>query len=75
MAGPVHILQGSADETGPTGHALRTLAAIDAPAVSLEVVAGGDHRPSTDADLARLWARVAEVSRREFAAPDTQLAS
>ncbi len=75
VAGPVHILQGSADETVPTDHALRTLEAIDAPAVSLEVVAGGDHRLSTAADLARLWARVGEVSGRVFADADARLAS
>ena len=61
VAGPVRILHGTADEVVPMAHAERVAASIDAPSVDLEIVDGGDHRLSTDADLARLGRAVAEV--------------
>lgn len=59
--GPCHILHGTADETVPTAHALKVLDALEAPSVTLELIKGGDHRLSTEADLARLWARAMAV--------------
>lgn len=61
VGGPVHILQGTADETVPLSHAMRALSVLEAPSVTLEAIKGGDHRLSTTADLARLWTRVGEV--------------
>ncbi|MEQ8602213.1 MAG: alpha/beta hydrolase [Marivibrio sp.] len=61
VAGPVHILHGLADEIVPFDHARRVVDLVEAPSVALEAIKGGDHRLSTDADLARLWDRVQAV--------------
>jgi len=59
--GPVHILHGLADETVPFDHAAKVVDIVQAPAVTLEAVKGGDHRLSTRGDLERLWTRIMEV--------------
>ena len=51
---PVHIMQGRSDETVPWTHQLRLLQQLDGADVTLELIAGGDHRLSRGADLARL---------------------
>lgn len=61
ISGPVHILHGLADEVVPFDHARRVVDLVAAPSVALEAIKGGDHRLSTDEDLARLWARVQAV--------------
>ncbi len=53
---PVRILQGMADLDVPYGHALKTAETIRADDLVLTLTKSGDHRLSTDQDLARLTA-------------------
>ena len=52
--GPVHLLQGSADDDVPWEHAKRLADHITAPEVTLTLVKDGDHRLSTPRDIERL---------------------
>ena len=56
--GPVRILQGLDDEAIPVSHALATAAAVASKDIVLTLIKGGDHRLSTEPDLARLVATV-----------------
>ena len=51
---PVHILQGRADDVVPWRHQMELIERIHGADVLLDLVEGGDHRLSTDADLIRL---------------------
>jgi len=59
--GPVRIIHGAADESVPLDHVLRIPAAIRSADVVTEIVKGGDHRLSTEADLRRMEARVEDL--------------
>jgi pimeloyl-ACP methyl ester carboxylesterase len=61
VACPVRLLHGLSDGEVPWGISLRVAERLASRDVVLELVKGGDHRLSTDADLARLVARVEEV--------------
>lgn len=52
--GPVAILQGGADASVPTAHALTLVGRLTGADVTLTVVRDGDHRLSRPQDLARL---------------------
>ena len=56
FSGPVSILHGMDDPDVPWRHALHLVEAFDAEDVALTLVKGGDHRLSTERDLARLHA-------------------
>ncbi len=52
---PVHILQGREDEVVPWTHQIALMERLSARSdVRLDLIAGGDHRLSSEADLARL---------------------
>ncbi len=55
---PVHILQGYADPDVPWTHAMRTVDALASKDVTVTLTKAGDHRMSSEADLARLIAAV-----------------
>ena len=59
--GPVRILHGAADEVVPLAHVLRIPDAIRSDDVVTEVIKGGDHRLSTEADLQRMEDRLEEL--------------
>lgn len=59
--GPVRIIHGAADEVVPLDHVLAIPDAIRSTDIVTEVVKGGDHRLSTEADLARMEARLIEL--------------
>jgi len=61
FAGPVRILQGMQDESVPWQHAMRLVERLAAGDVTVNLAKVGDHRLSTDDDIARLVAAVAEV--------------
>lgn len=55
LACPVHILQGREDDVVPWTHQTALLERLSGRTdVRLDLIAGGDHRLSSDADLARL---------------------
>lgn len=54
VTAPVRILQGMDDADVPWRHALETAEKLASDDVALTLVKGGDHRLSTDPDLARL---------------------
>ncbi len=56
--GPVHILQGMADEDVPWRHAMVLVEHLAADPVSITLVKDGDHRLSRDEDVVRLLAAV-----------------
>lgn len=58
IAAPVHVLQGREDATVPWRHQLPLVERLTGGDVTLELVAGGDHRLSSPQDLTRLVARV-----------------
>jgi pimeloyl-ACP methyl ester carboxylesterase len=75
FAGPVRILQGMADPDVPWAHALKTVALLSSPDLTLTLIKQGDHRLSTPSDLARLKASVADIlfingGGKDFAAED-----
>lgn len=62
--GPVRIIHGSSDDAVPLEHVLRIPDAVRSTDVVTEVVKGGDHRLSTEADLLRMEARLTELLSR-----------
>ena len=58
VAAPVHILQGRADETVPWRHNALLVERLTGGDITLDLIANGDHRLSTPADLDRLVAAV-----------------
>lgn len=58
---PVHLLHGQEDPDVPWTTSLRLAAALESPAVTVELVKDGDHRLSRDADLVRLAAALDRV--------------
>lgn len=61
IAGPVRILQGKRDGDVPWRHALAFAAIIEAPEITLTLVADGGHRLSRPEDLRRLADAAASV--------------
>lgn len=59
---PVRLLQGTDDQDVPMDYALGLLKKIEAPALTLTLVKGGDHRLSTSADLALLIRTVEDLA-------------
>ncbi|MDO6459753.1 alpha/beta hydrolase [Granulosicoccaceae sp. 1_MG-2023] len=58
---PVRLLHGLADADVPWSLSLRTQQQLQSTDVTLELIKGGDHRLSTDADLARIARRLCEL--------------
>ena len=58
LAAPVHILQGRDDDVVPWRHQIELLERLTGGDARLDLIAGGDHRLSTPADLDRLVAAV-----------------
>lgn len=56
---PIHILQGREDPTVPWHHQLALIDRLSGGHVHLDLIAGGDHRLSSEADLHRLIETVA----------------
>ena len=54
IATPVHVLQGRADDVVPWRHQMELIERLHGADVLLDLVEGGDHRLSGEADLARL---------------------
>ncbi len=59
---PVHILQGLDDPDVPASHTRGLLALLGGGHVTLEEIAGGDHRLSRPEDIARLCEVVADLA-------------
>jgi pimeloyl-ACP methyl ester carboxylesterase len=59
---PVHLLHGQRDADVPWQTALRLAERLRSEDVTVELVKAGDHRLSTDADLARITAALARLS-------------
>ncbi|MGE0153155.1 MAG: alpha/beta fold hydrolase [Reyranellaceae bacterium] len=55
---PVHLLHGTADADVPWRHALRALQHLQTPQGTLTLIKDGDHRLSTQSDIARLVATI-----------------
>ncbi|MBL0969063.1 MAG: alpha/beta hydrolase [Brevundimonas sp.] len=66
VAAPVHILQGRADDTVPWRHNALLVERLTGGDITLDLIANGDHRLSTPADLDRL---VEAVERNRHATP------
>lgn len=62
VAGPIRILHGDADPDVPLSHGFRAAAVLNSNDLVVEVVKGGDHRLSTERDLAHLCRRVDEIT-------------
>ncbi|MCV0414609.1 MAG: alpha/beta hydrolase [Brevundimonas sp.] len=58
IAAPVHVLQGRDDDVVPWRHQVELVERLTGGDVRLDLIAGGDHRLSTPADLDRLVAAV-----------------
>ena len=58
---PIRLLHGQSDPDVPWQHSLRIAEHIEAPEVVTTFVKGGDHRLSSQADIARLIATVEEL--------------
>ncbi len=54
ITAPVRILQGMLDADVPWRHAIATAEALATDDVTITLIKDGDHRLSTDADIARL---------------------
>ena len=65
---PVRLLQGMRDLDVPYQHAFRLMKALTGTDVVAQFIKDGDHRLSTDSDLARLCATVATLSDEVTAA-------
>lgn len=61
IAAPVHILQGRADDVVPWRHQAELVERLSGGDVRLDLIEGGDHRLSSEADLARLVDAVARL--------------
>ena len=61
ISAPVHILQGREDATVPWRHQVELIAHLPKADVSFDLIAGGDHRLSSDRDLIRLVDAVARA--------------
>ncbi|GAA0646823.1 alpha/beta fold hydrolase [Brevundimonas lenta] len=66
IAAPVHILQGRKDDVVPWRHTIELIERLNGGDVMLDLVADGDHRLSSPADLDRL---VEAVERNRGRAP------
>lgn len=64
LTAPVHILQGAEDDVVPWRHQVALLECLQGGDVTLERIAGGDHRLSAPAELDRLVAAVAAMRAR-----------
>ena len=62
FGGPVRLLHGTEDEVVPCAISQRLAACLTSPDIAVELVPGGDHRLSREADIARLIAVVAELA-------------
>jgi len=58
---PVHILQGRADDVVPWRHQAELVERLSGGDVRLDLIEGGDHRLSSEDDLARLMDAVAQL--------------
>jgi pimeloyl-ACP methyl ester carboxylesterase len=58
---PVRVLQGMADPDVPWRHAMRLVEQIESNDVTVELIKDGDHRLSTQANIARLCALLDEL--------------
>lgn len=61
IAAPVHILQGRADDVVPWRHQAELVERLSGGDVRLDLIDGGDHRLSSEADLARLVDAIARL--------------
>jgi pimeloyl-ACP methyl ester carboxylesterase len=59
--GPVRLLHGLADEDVPWPRSIALAGAVRSPDLEVRLVAGGDHRLSSDENLRRICAAVAEL--------------
>jgi pimeloyl-ACP methyl ester carboxylesterase len=59
--GPVRLLHGLADEDVPWPRSIALAGTLSSPDLEVRLVAGGDHRLSSDEDLRRICATVAEL--------------
>jgi pimeloyl-ACP methyl ester carboxylesterase len=59
---PVHLLHGQRDPDVPWQTALRLAERLQSEEVTVELVKAGNHRLSTEADLARITAAVARLA-------------
>jgi dipeptidyl aminopeptidase/acylaminoacyl peptidase len=59
---PVHLLHGQRDPDVPWQTALRLAEQLQSQDVTVELVKAGDHRLSTEADIARITAALARLS-------------
>ncbi|HEV7353482.1 MAG TPA: alpha/beta fold hydrolase [Brevundimonas sp.] len=64
LAAPLHILQGAEDDVVPWRHQVALLEQLQGGDVTLERIAGGDHRLSAPAELDRLVAAVEGLRAR-----------
>jgi pimeloyl-ACP methyl ester carboxylesterase len=62
IAAPIRILHGMADPDVPWRHALRFAEAIASEDLTVTLIKGGDHRLSTERELARLVASIRSLS-------------
>ena len=70
FTGLVHILHGLADEVVPLEHVMRTVEAITSEDLTITLIKGGDHRLSTEADLARLTSVLDDTISRTTTGPE-----
>jgi len=61
IAAPVHVLQGRADDVVPWRHQVELVERLTGGDVRLDLIENGDHRLSSEADLARLVDAVARL--------------
>jgi pimeloyl-ACP methyl ester carboxylesterase len=59
---PVHLLHGQRDPDVPWQTALRLAERLQSDDVTIELIKAGDHRLSTEADLARITAAIARLA-------------
>jgi pimeloyl-ACP methyl ester carboxylesterase len=59
---PVHLLHGMADADVPWRTSLRLVERLEAEDVTLELIKAGDHRLSTDSDIARIQTAVRRLA-------------
>ena len=70
FAGPVHVLHGLADDIVPLEHVIRTVDAITSEDITITLIKGGDHRLSTEADLACLTSVLEDTISRTTTGPE-----